>query len=115
MPQTRCVPRIWADLKQAMQDRRPAEIALPRTLMAAIDNAQAPAPVPERRYRPHAFGAGGAEVPRRRLSAEAVRVVLEREAAQRRDAAAALAERGRAAEAEGLRREADMVMRYFGH
>jgi uncharacterized protein YqeY len=104
--------RIRTDLKQAMQDRRPADVSLLRTLLAEIDNAQAPAAVPDSPYRPNQFGTGTAEVPRRRLSAEALRALLEREAAQRRDAAAALEARGRAADAETLRREADAVMRY---
>lgn len=104
--------RVRIDLKQAMQDRRPADVSLLRTLLAEIDNAQAPAAVRDSPYHPEQFGSGAAEVPRRRLSAEALRALLEREAAQRRAAAAALEARGRAADAEKLRHEADAVMRY---
>jgi uncharacterized protein YqeY len=112
-PATAMRARIRADLKRAMQDRRPADVSLLRTLLAAIDNAQAPAAVPDSPYRPHQFGTGAAEVPRRQLSVEALRALLEREAAQRRDAAVALEARDRAADAEALRREADAVMRYL--
>lgn len=104
--------RIRTDLKQAMQDRRPADVSLLRALLAEIDNAQAPAAVPDNPYRPRQFGTGAAEVPRRPLSAEALRALLEREAAQRRAAAAALEAHGRGSDAEVLRREADAVMRY---
>lgn len=104
--------RLRGDLMIAMRGKLAAETALLRTLIAAIDNAQA-VPVAQRPYVVRPFGDGSAEAPRRDLSADDLRAVLEGEIESRLADAEAMARGGRVDRAEELRTEADLVRRYL--
>ncbi len=105
--------RLRADLKGAMQARRVGETQALRTLLAAIDNAQA-VPVEDRgpAHAARAFGDGTGEVPRLDLSDDDVQALLAREAESRRAAAAEMARLGQADRAAALAAEAEIVLRY---
>jgi uncharacterized protein len=103
--------RLRADLKAAMQARAKDEVRLLRTLIAALDNAEAVAG--ESKYVPRAFGDPGAEVPRRELDHGAVADLLAAEVASRRTASAEYRQGGHEAEADGLLREIEMIDRYL--
>lgn len=101
--------RMKRDLIAAMKARRSAEVATLRTLLGAIDNAEAvgiePATEPIVGLSP--------DVPRRELSEEEVRDLLRAEADERASAAALYDELGRGEEAERLRVELRFVERYL--
>ncbi|MBB4121239.1 hypothetical protein [Martelella radicis] len=105
--------RLRDDLKTAMRTRDRMTVGVTRSLIAAVDNAQAVrlendgGPYVER-----AFGAGGTETARNELTAEGLRILLEREATDRRKAADELAAHGQDERAETLRKEADVVDQY---
>lgn len=113
--------RLQGDLRAAMKAREQRRVTLLRTLIAAIDNAEAvAAPVNESgparltggsRYV--ATGpAGESEVPRRMLSAAEVDAVLAAEQAGRREAAAQMRGGGRPVEAEALEADAEAIGPY---
>ena len=109
MSATALKERLRADLKTAMQARANGELRVLRTLIAALDNAEA---VPgENRCVPRAFGEPGAEVARRELDGEAIGGLLGSEIETRLSAAADYDRHGETAEAERLRREAALVER----
>ena len=82
------VARVRENLKSAMRERHGDEIALLRTLIAAVDNAQAVVVSPDHHpYIPHAFGSGTNEVPRRLLTAQDINALVAKEIAAREDAA----------------------------
>ena len=87
MSATALKERLRADLKAAMQARASDEIRLLRTLIAALDNAEAVPGTPGG-YVHRAFGDAGAEVARLELDEKAVDALLASEAASRCDAAA---------------------------
>ncbi len=102
--------RLRADLMAAMRERRSGEVAVIRTLIAAIDNAEA---VPtedlaERLRMREAIG----EVARRELDAPALDAVLAKEIGAREAAADDYARKGRDDDAVRLRGEAVFVARY---
>ena len=102
--------RLRADLKTAMRERKAGEVAVIRTLIAAIDNAEA---VPihgldERLRRREDVG----EVARRDLDAAALGEVLAREMETRLAAAEDYARHGREDDAARLRQEAELITRY---
>ena len=102
--------RLRAGLKIAMQARASAEIRLLRTLIAALDNAEA---VPgEQKYVPRAFGDPASEVARRELDAEAVDRLLAAEIDSRLAAAADYERHQRDEDAARLRTEAELIGRY---
>ena len=105
--------RLRADLKAAMQAKAASEVRLLRTLIAALDNAEA---VPgESQYVPRAFGDPGAEVARLQLDDEAICLLLTAEIEARLEAAADYQRHGQDAEAQRLRDEAGLIARYrFG-
>jgi uncharacterized protein YqeY len=105
--------RLRADLKSAMQARATDEVRLLRTLIAAVDNAEAVSgeAVPDK-YVARTFGDPSGEVPRRELDGEAVDRVLATEIETRLAAAAGYAQHGRENEAARLRDEARLVARY---
>lgn len=106
--------RIRADLKAAMKDRRGGEATLLRTLIAAIDQAEAqPLPVDARASDQHDFLSGSAEVARRALDADAVRAVIEGEIEERERGAAAFERLGMTGEAEALRADTGIARRYL--
>lgn len=93
---------LRADLREAMKARRTDEIALLRTLVAALDNAEAPP-----------MQAGATEIPRLWLDAAAIRRVLEADIEERERSAAQLAEVGRPDRAATLRTQAALARRYL--
>ena len=110
MSATALKQRLRADLKAAMRARASDEVRLLRTLIAALDNAEA---VPgETGYVPRAFGDPGAEVARRELDGEAVGGLLGSEIDTRLVAAADYERHGAMDEAGRLRREVELIARY---
>jgi len=106
--------RLRADLKQAMQERRREEANLLRTLVAAIDNAEAvPLPPGHKPADSARFADGTAEAARRVLDQEALAAILAGEIASRREAAATIAAGGEAERAARLEAEALFVARYL--
>jgi uncharacterized protein len=110
MSATALKERLRADLKTAMQARAADEVRLLRSLIAALDNAEA---VPsESTYVPRAFGDPGAEVARLQLDDKAIDGLLAAEAAARIAAAADYERHGKAEEAQRWRHEAELIARY---
>ena len=106
--------RIRDDLRKTMLAKNMAEASVLRTLLAALDNAEAiPAAQEHQRYVVRPFGDPATEVPRRRLTSDEVEIVLATERAERLRVAERLAQSGREAEAARLRTEADLVARYL--
>ncbi len=101
--------RLREDLKSAMREKRSDEVALLRTLIAALDNAEA---VPTEGYRPRALADAGGEVARRELDGRAVEALLAEEVESRLTAAADYDRHSRPDEAARLRDEAALVARY---
>ena len=103
--------RLRADLKAAMQARAADEVRLLRTLIAALDNAEA-IPRAETPYVPRQFGDPGGEVPRLQLDDAAIREILAAEAESRLAAAADYERHGQSEQAARLRDEAALIGRY---
>jgi uncharacterized protein YqeY len=100
--------RLKADLGAARRHGDAQATAVIRTLLAALANAEA---VPLGPDHPKEVQ-GWAEAPRRRLDADDIDRILQREAAELRAAADEYAARGRDDEAVRLRRHADLVDGY---
>ncbi len=110
MSATALKERLRADLKAALQARASDEVRLLRTLIAALDNAEA---VPgEYNALPRAFGDPSGEVTRRELDGSAVGALLVSEVEDRLAAAQDYERHGRPGEAARLRTEAALVARY---
>jgi hypothetical protein len=110
--------RLRRDLRAAMKAQRRDEMAALRTLIAAIDNAEAvdeASPEP-RASSEHVAGAvqgvGAADATRRVLTERDLERVVETELWERDAQAARLELLGRADEASRLRIEADVIARY---
>ena len=103
--------RLRADLKAAMQARATDEVRLLRTLIAALDNAEAVSGAPDK-YVPRAFGDPSGEVPRLVLDDEAVSRLLASEIESRLAAADDYERHGEAEQARRLRDEAGLIDRY---
>jgi hypothetical protein len=107
---------LRADLKTAMIERRADDVSLIRTLIAAIDNAEAVAlPQGAKPADSASFASGGAEAARKVLGEGDVAAVLRAEVASRQLAAAEIRQRGNAVEADQLDNEANRVAAYLGH
>jgi uncharacterized protein YqeY len=107
--------RLRADLVAAMKSKRPVEAKVLRTLVAAIDNAEAPAADPGGTAMDHHhFHSRSAEVERRLLSRSAVRAVLLAEVDERERAAVEMDSVQQTSRAEALRAEALIATRYLG-
>jgi hypothetical protein len=110
--------RLRRDLRAAMKAQRRDEMAALRTLIAAIDNAEAvdEAPPEPRASSEHVAGAvqgvGAADATRRVLTERDLERVVETELWERDAQAARLELLGRADEASRLRIEADVIARY---
>jgi len=106
---------LRTDLKTAMRERRQADVALIRTLIAAIDNAE-PAPLPDgaKPADSASFASGAAEADRLVLDEADIAAILTAEAASRREAAALIRQGGADNEAARLEREAGQVLAYCG-
>lgn len=106
--------QLRADLKMAMRERRQDEVRVLRSLIGAIDNAQAVPVAPGHQpYVAQAFGDGAAEVPRLVLSDADVARLLTEEASSREEAAEDMARLRQAERAALLRQEAAVVRRYL--
>jgi hypothetical protein len=106
--------RLRTDLRAAMVGKRKAEISLLRALLAAIDNAEAPAQSAEQvKAGMRSFGEGTAEVGRLTLMPEQLAALLAREIASRELAAAEMASHGQTDRAQLLRDEAALAKRYL--
>lgn len=106
--------RLRADLKGAMQARASGEVRLLRTLIAALDNAEAvPVEISEEdKFAIRRVGDPSVEVSRRELDAGAVDRLLANEAQARLAAAQDYERHGQSEEAARLRSEAGLVARY---
>ena len=106
--------RLRADLLLAMKARNTPEARVIRSLVAALDNAEAPA---VSRNQPasiqHQFGSGTAEVQRLRLGMSQVRDIVRAELYERERAAAEFERLGIPDRAAELREEAFVVGRYL--
>lgn len=106
--------RLRADLEIAMLLRRALEAKVIRTLIAAIDNAEAPPVQTEHAATiQHLFHDGSAEVERLLLSEADVRQVLMMDIAERERAAEELGRLGITKRAQGLRKEILLAKRYL--
>lgn len=106
--------RLRADLLAAMKGRRALEAKVLRTLVAAIDNAEAPKAHPgDKAMTPHHFHSGSAEVERLFLTRSRVRDVLLAEVLERERAAEEMERLRESGRAEALRAEAFLVRRYL--
>lgn len=106
--------RLRADLRAAMAARQASEVAVIRTLMAALDNAEAPAA--EQKQPPggaHDFHSGSAEVRRLELSGDRIAEILRAEAEEREMAASEMERLGQTEAAEQLRADAGIARRYL--
>lgn len=106
--------RLRADLKAAMQARATDEVRLLRSLIAALDNAEAVEVEirEEDKFTIRRVGDPAVEVSRRELDAGAVDRLLASEAEARLAAADDYERHGEYEEAARLRGEADLVARY---
>jgi uncharacterized protein YqeY len=106
--------RLRGDLKSAMRERRQGEVSVIRTLIAAIDNAEAiPIDGLEERLRLRDPGDPIGEVARRELDSPALDSVVAAEAQSRIAAAEDYERNGRADDAARLRSEAQLIARYL--
>lgn len=103
--------RLRTDLKAAMQARAADEVRLLRTLIAALDNAEA-VPVEGAQTPFRKLGDPSGEVPRRELDDAAVDALLQAETVARLSAADDYARHGRREDAARLRDEAALIGRY---
>ena len=105
---------LRADLKSAMLGKDRERAALIRTLIAAIDNAEAVEATAEQQSETfRKLGDSSGEVARRELTTQDIAAVLEREVASRVEAAAQYRAGRIEAEAARLEREADTVRSYM--
>jgi uncharacterized protein YqeY len=106
-------------LKEAMLGRDHAVVSMYRETLAAIDNAEAPAvergPAAAKGAIAGALvGLRAGDAPRIALAPKDVRLIVERELGERREAAAAYETHGKPDEAERLRRQADILQSLIG-
>lgn len=105
---------LRADLKSAMLCKDRLRAALVRTLIAAIDNAEAVEATAQQQGESfRKLGDPSGEVARRALTAEDIAAVLEREVASRLEAAAQYRARGNDMEAAQLEAEAQVAATYL--
>ncbi|WMT85806.1 GatB/YqeY domain-containing protein [Pelagibacterium sp. 26DY04] len=97
--------RLRADLRKALKEKR-GEAAVLRTLIAALDNAEAP-PLENRT-------GSDSEILRLELSPDQVQAILLAEFQERQRSAAQYRELGLAARADAAGAEAEIVRRYLG-
>jgi uncharacterized protein len=105
---------LRAALKEEMRARRAAAVSVLRDTLAAIDNAEAAelsaAPLVEAGVIAGGVaGLGTGDVARKSLTSEEVTGIVQRELAERREAAVQYVSLGRTEEAETLRAQADLL------
>jgi uncharacterized protein len=103
--------QMQADLKEAMKARDSSRVAVLRTTLGALANAEAVEPL----SGPISLtaAAGTTEVARRELSEDEVRAVIERERAELLAAAAEREALGLPEDAGGLRARAEVLRSYL--
>lgn len=104
--------KMKADLTRAMKARQADAVDGLRAVLAAIDNAEA-APVNQSATWVEPVMGQRNEVPRKVLSAQDMRQIIEREVDERRAASAKYADLGLADEAARLGRVADLIAAYL--
>lgn len=106
--------RLRADLRAALKDRNALDVKVIRSLVAALDNAEAPA-IPQERTASmqHQFASGSAEVERLRLTWPQVREVLAAELQEREHAADGFDRLDMLERSATLREEAGVIKRYL--
>lgn len=113
MSATELKQRLRADLKAAMQARAADEVRMLRTLIAALDNAEAvSADGVQDHMNPRALGDTRGEVARREIDAAELGTILAAEIEARLSAADDYDRRARPEDAARLRREAALIARY---
>ena len=106
--------RLRDDLRAAMVSRRSVEVEVLRTLLGAIDQAEAVAATARgREYVSLKFGDPSVEVPRKRLSAEDVREVVRHEREELCSAADEYTRLGQTDAAATFSLKADILERYL--
>lgn len=106
--------RLRIDLRAAMKARNATEARVIRSLVAALDNAEAPSlPPGPPAALPHEFARRTAEVERLRLTGPQVRDVLLSEIHERERASAAFDLLGKGDHANTLNEEARVIRRYL--
>ncbi|WGR54539.1 hypothetical protein [Paracoccus versutus] len=106
--------RMRADLRTAMKDGRGGDARLIRSLIAAIDNAEAPpARASSGAAEQHRFLSGSAEVERLLLDAERVRAILLAEIEEREQVTAEMDRLDRPDRADAIRAEARLAASYL--
>ena len=104
--------QMKADLRQAIKARHSATVATLRTVLAAIDNAEAvPVTTPTMPVEP-VLG-HRTEVPRKLLSADDIQQIIQREVDERRAASLKYANLGQTGEAERLQTAATLIEAYL--
>jgi len=105
--------RLRCDLTAALKARRGEETAVLRTLLAAIDNAEAPALASGPASGDPAAEAGPSEIERLALTPEELHRILADEVRGLEQGAARLAALGQSARAQSLRAQAAIAARYL--
>ena len=111
MSATALKQRLREGLKAAIQAKATDEVRLLRTLIAALDNAEA-VPAETGPYISRAFGDATAERPRRELDRDDVEALLAGEIEARLAAATDYDRQRRTEDAARLRAEAGLIERY---
>ncbi|HNQ99073.1 MAG TPA: hypothetical protein PKN52_03670 [Trueperaceae bacterium] len=106
--------RLRSDLRVAMKDGRADAVRLIRTLVAALDNAEAPPPPGRRSTELDNLETSPVEVERLLLDAAQVRAVLEAEFQERERAAEEMSLLNQPERAGALRAEMLLIGRYLG-
>lgn len=104
--------QMKADLTQAMKARQRATVATLRSVLAAIDNAEA-IPVNEPAFPVEPVLGQRHEAPRKLLSAEDIRQIVQKESDERQAASAKYATLGLQDEAERLQAAATLLATYL--
>ncbi len=102
--------RLKADLRAAMTARASIAVTTLRTLMGAVDNAEA-VPMPETNSATPPVVGRAADVPRRLLTWQELRTILEREAEERRRNIEQYEQLGKKEFAAQIREELEVVQR----
>ncbi|MFN8489577.1 MAG: GatB/YqeY domain-containing protein [Caldilineaceae bacterium] len=104
--------QMKADLTQAMKARDSLAVTTLRSVLGAIDNAEA-IPVTEAKFPVEPVIGKSHEAPRKILTADDIRQILQHEVEERRAASAEYARLGQQAEAERLQKAAALIAAYL--
>lgn len=106
--------QIRADLAEAMRGKRTADVSTLRCMLGAIDDAEAvPAGARHDKYEVARFGDPSVEVPRKILTREELKHLIQSEIAARLAASEERSAAGRHQDAAILLREADILKAYL--